>query len=253
MKTINTGEFNATYPINEIQGAKVNRDLFIKHAENFKQKLLNYGWMMPLVITPKGNLIEGHHRLQTAIMLGQKTVPVYIVSWVDVDIDEKYLDTIINLNNSNRAWSSVDYLKSFATQKEDYKFVYETYLKNKDSISVGNLIWCFFAEQKNSGFSNAKFKTGDCRISDLEFSNHVLDSILKLVDKYGKRRFQAYTVRALIQCAFQVMKKDKEVFNLVLQDVDRMAYGDDRTLSSIEHIKPTLRDLAKKYIKLKSK
>lgn len=53
MKTeeIKRGEFNAYYPITELKVAKNNRDLFSKHSEAFKNKLNNYGWLMPIVIS----------------------------------------------------------------------------------------------------------------------------------------------------------------------------------------------------------
>ncbi len=68
-REIKRGEFNQYYPISELNLASVNRDIFQQHAENFKNKLNNFGWMLPIVITNKGNVIEGHHRIESARLL----------------------------------------------------------------------------------------------------------------------------------------------------------------------------------------
>ena len=101
MKTIEIkrGKFNAYYLISDLKVANVNRDLFTKHSEAFKNKLNDFGWMMPIVVSDKGDVIEGHHRLSAALMLKQETIPAYIVDWVDTKNQLEHLDCIINLNN----------------------------------------------------------------------------------------------------------------------------------------------------------
>ena len=177
MKTqeIKRGKFNAYYSISDLKVAEVNRDLFTKHSESFKNKLNEFGWMMPIVISDKGDLIEGHHRLATAIMLEQETIPVYIVDWIDTKDTSEHLDCIINLNNGNRPWLKVDYLKAFAKENKDYKIVYDAYLSNSNNISVGNVINCFFGKSVND-----KFKKGECKIDDITFS-------LTLLNKFSVR------------------------------------------------------------------
>ena len=83
---IKRGDYNAYYPISELKMATVNRDTVIKHAENFKSKLNDYGWMMPIVVSSKGDVIEGHHRIESAKLLKQKTIPAYIIEWVELEV-----------------------------------------------------------------------------------------------------------------------------------------------------------------------
>ncbi len=72
---IKRGEYNAYYPIRQVEMATVNRDTVIKYAENFKEKLNDYGWMMPIVISSQGDVVEIHHGIQSAKLLKQNTIP----------------------------------------------------------------------------------------------------------------------------------------------------------------------------------
>ena len=71
MKTqeIKRGTFEPYYEIKKLKMASVNRDIFTKHSESFKGKLNEFGWMMPIVISDNGDVIEGHHRLESAKLL----------------------------------------------------------------------------------------------------------------------------------------------------------------------------------------
>ncbi len=232
---IKRGEYNAYYQISNLKVAEVNRDLFLKHAENFKNKLNEFGWMMPIVISKSGDVIEGHHRLETARMLGQKTVPVYIVDWVNTSDANEHLDCIINLNNGNRAWIKLDYLKAFAKENEDYKKVYDAYLSNSNNISVGNVINCFFGKTVNN-----KFKKGECKIEDIDFSLTLLNKFSELVSKYGSRKIQAYCIRELINVAYVKTNKDLDAVEHLLREYDKMASTNHPALTSISEFKPTI-------------
>ena len=131
---IKRGEYNAYYPISKLKMAKVNRDTVTKHAENFKDKLNDYGWMMPIVVSSKGDVIEGHHRIKSAQLLNQKTIPAYIIEWVNTNIEKEHLKAIISLNNGNKAWSKADDLKAVAKDNKDYNIGYDEHLKKINKI-----------------------------------------------------------------------------------------------------------------------
>ena len=249
MKTteIKRGEFNAYYLISDLKVAIVNRDLFLQHSENFKNKLNEFGWMMPIVISKSGDIIEGHHRLQTAKMLGQKTVPVYIVDWINTSDTNEHLDCIINLNNGNRAWIKLDYLKAFAKENEDYKKVYDAYLSNSNNISVGNVVNCFFGKNVAN-----KFKKGECKIEDINFSLTLLNRFSELVSKYGSRKIQAYCIRELINVAYVKTNKDLDAVEHLLREYDKMAKENHPALTSISEFKPTIEKELTYYTLLKN-
>jgi hypothetical protein len=237
MKTteIKRGKFNAYYLISDLKVANVNRDLFTKHSESFKSKLNEFGWMMPIVISDKGDVIEGHHRLEAAILLDQETIPVYIVDWIDTTDTSEHLDCIINLNNGNRPWLKVDYLKAFAKENKEYKIVYDAYLNNVNNVSVGNVINCFFGKSVHN-----KFKKGSCKILDLEFSLMLLNKISELVCKYGSRKIQAYSVRELINISFLKANRDLKTVEHLFRYYDEMARINHPALNSMTEFKPQM-------------
>jgi hypothetical protein len=232
---IKRGEYNAYYPISELKMATVNRDTVIKHAENFKSKLNDYGWMMPIIASSNGDVIEGHHRIHSAKLLNQKTIPAYIVDWVNTNKEAEHLKAIISLNNGNKAWSTADYLKAFAKDNEDYKIVYNSHLKNVNNISVGNVVNCFFGKTKGAGF-----KRGRSKIIDLKFSLYLLEKISFLVEKHGKRKIQAYCVREMINIGFVAAKRNIETMDFLFNKYDKMANENNGVLTSINEFKPTM-------------
>ena len=245
MKTteIKRGEFNAYYPIENLKAADVNRDLFLKHSESFKNKLNTFGWMMPIVISKSGDVIEGHHRLQTALILKQKTIPVYIVDWVNTKNQSEHLDCIINLNNGNRAWTKLDYLKAFAGKNKDYKIVYNSYLSNVNNISIGNIINCYF-------YKNNQFNKGLSKIINIEFAEYLINNISNLVSKHTTKYIQAYCVRELINVAYSKTNMDKKDMDYLFKYYDNMATIKHLSLTSISDFKPHIEHILNDYKKI---
>jgi len=243
MKTteLKRGEYNAYYPISNLKMATVNRDTVEKHAENFKQKLNDYGWMMPIVISSKGDVIEGHHRVKSAKLLNQKTIPAYIIEWVNTEVEKEHLYAIISLNNGNKAWTNADYLKSFSIYNEDYKIAYDAYLENINNVSVGNVINCFF------GVGNKNFKKGNSKIIDLDFSKYLLSKISELVTKHGKSKIQAYCIREMINIGFVSVKRDIKIMDYLFEKYDTLALTQNAVLTSISDFKPTMETYLNNY------
>ena len=238
METLKKGKFKPNYPINKLKYAKVNRDMTVNHAENFKTKLIDYGWMMPIVASVTGDVLEGHHRIESAKLLKQETVPAYIVDWVDTKQVKEHLDCIISLNNGNKAWSMFDYLKAFADENEDYKIVYDAYMSNSNNVSVGNVINIFFTRGTHS--NNSKFKKGTAKIEDLKFAYYLLHNISNLYEKYGRRRIQAYCVREFVKVAYAKAQKNKKAIDYLFKQYEKMAKRDHLAISSISEFKPIL-------------
>lgn len=250
METLKKGKFKLNYPINKLKYAKVNRDMTVNHAENFKTKLIDYGWMMPIVASVTGDVLEGHHRIESAKLLKQETVPAYIVDWVDTKQVKEHLDCIISLNNGNKAWSMFDYLKAFADQNEDYKIVYDAYMSNSNNVSVGNVINIFFTRGQHA--NNSKFKKGTAKIEDIKFANYLLHNISNLYEKYGRRRIQAYCVREFVKVAYAKAQKNKKAVEYLFKQYEKMAKRDHLAISSISEFKPILEVYLNDY-KLMSK
>lgn len=225
------------YPIEDLTLAKVNRDLVEKHANNFKTKLKEYDWLLPIVVSKNGDVLEGHHRIKSALLLKETTVPVYVVDWINTEDAKEHLKCIINLNNGNKAWSSLDYLKAFARENEDYKKVYKTYTKNSNNISVGNVINCYFSD---SASKKILFKRGLSRIIDETFGDYLVNKFQYLTQKYGRNKIASYCVREMIQVAYEKAKKDIKMIEYLFDQYEEMAKSDHPSITSINKFRPIM-------------
>jgi len=225
------------YSIKDLKPAKVNRDLFLKHAENFKTKLKENDWLLPIIIAANGDVIEGHHRIESAKLLGENTVLVYVVDWVNTNNAKEHLKCIINLNNGNKAWTSLDYLKAFSRDNIAYKKVYDAYIKNSNNISVGNVINCYFGYGKANSFN---FKKGTSIILNENFAEFLVNKFSNLNQKYGKSKIAAYCVRELIVVAYTKAKMDIKTINFLFKKYEEMAKVDHASITSINKFKPLM-------------
>jgi len=245
---IKVGTFNPNFPISEIKFANVNRDLKETHSERFTQKLTSYGWMMPVIISDKNDLIEGHHRVKSAMILKQKTVPVYIVDWIDTNNPKEHLDSIIGLNNGNLTWTTLNYLKEFAQFNDDYRKVYDMYKANTNNITAGNVVNCYFA-LSNGG--NRKFKEGKAQIKDIEFADFLLNNFSNLNKEHGKNKIAAYCVREMIQIGYNKCKKDVDAMTYLFKMYDKMARQNHLAIASIRDFRPIMETYLNEYYMIK--
>jgi len=234
---IKRGEYNAYYQISELKMATVNRDTVTKHAENFKSKLNDFGWMMPIVVSSKGDVIEGHHRIESAKLLNQKTIPAYIVQWVDTNIEKEHLNAIIGLNNGNKNWNTLDYLKAFSKTNSDYELIYDAYLSNYNNISVGNVVNCFFSRGRST---HLEFKKGKAKIIDKEFSFYLIRKISELTEEFGRKKIQAYCVREMITVGFSSAKRDIKTMDFLFRKYKALAKKNNPVIASLTEFKPTM-------------
>lgn len=244
-KQLQTGTFNPFYPINELKMASVNREITLSHAENFKSKLVDYGWLMPIVVSSKGDVIEGHHRIESAKLLKQNTLPAYIIDWVNTSKESEHLKCIISLNNGNRAWSMLDYLKAFANYSEDYKIVYDVYKSNNNNITVGNIIHLFFKP------NNQNFKKGLAKVEDIKFSHYILNKISDLNQTYGYKKIVAYCVREFISVAWYKTNKDIKTIDYLFKQYEKMVKSNHPSATSIPDFRPTLELYLNQYNMIK--
>jgi len=234
---IKVGTFQAKYPVSALKFSTVNRELVNKHSKNFIKKISKYGWMIPIIIDSKGYIIEGHHRAKAALYMGLKTVPTYITDWVDTSDLKEYHESIVQLNNDNKKWSALDYLKSRSDLNDrQYKYVYNKYLESKDILTVGNVINIYF----NSNCDSV-FRKGQSKIKNMDFANYLFDEFFRLKAKYGKVKFQAFTINRTTQFMYAQCENMNEV-DYIFRQLEMLAKTNNATLSSVEMIRPFLKE-----------
>ena len=231
---IKVGTFQGSYPVSELKFSTVNRDLVKGHASKFIKKISAYGWIVPIVIDKYGNIIEGHHRVQAAIDMGLKSVPAYIIDWVDTSNLNEYQEYIMNLNASNRTWYAIDYLKTTSINQPDYKTVYDKYIASEEILTVGNVLNIYF----NSG-ANQKFKDGKSRIKNKDFADYLYETFKGLRATWGKIKIQSFTINRTTQFMYSQCKTLSEV-EYIFKQIEMLAEGNSKILSSVQYLKPYL-------------
>ena len=166
--------------------------------------------------------------------MGQSTVPAYVIYWVDTTKESEHLDYIIGLNNGNKAWSQLDYLKAFTNKSKDYNLVHKAYLNNYNTISVGNLIKMFFCKTSKG------FKKGESSVRNYKFSLYLLKKISRLVTKYGKKNVQAYCIREMINIAFIKAYDDYEALDFLFKEYEGLARTSHPAATSIARFNPLM-------------
>ncbi len=211
MKNLKVGKFIPNQKIEKLHlDSDVNRETSVTNIEEKKNKLEENNWLMPIVVTSSGKVLEGQNRLLASKSLGLTTIPVYVADWVDdADIDE-VRDVIISLNNGNKAWSQWDYIKSFKSSKDAYSKAYNKCIKYEKTLTNGNVVNAMFG----IGSANSRFKSGKSTLVNEEKYEYLLETSSALVVKFGKTHFPSQTLRTLILWA--IPQDDYGVINYVI-------------------------------------
>lgn len=231
---IKVGTFQGSYPVSALKFSTVNRDIVKNHASNFIKKISAYGWIVPIVIDKYGNIIEGHHRVKAAIEMGLKSVPAYIIDWVDTSNLKEYQEYIMNLNASNRSWYAIDYLKTTAINQPDYNYVYGKLIESEDILTVGNVLNIYF----NSG-ATQRFKDGKSRIKNKDFADYLYETFKNLRATWGKIKIQSFTINRTVSFMYSQCKTQSEV-DYIFKQINSLAKSNSEVLSSVQYLRPYL-------------
>ena len=228
MSDLKVGRFVEDYKINNLKlDGNVNRDVSVSNIEEKKNKIEEFGWLMPIIITVSGKILEGQNRYEAARSIGLKTIPVYIVDWVNEQEADDVRDVIISLNNGNKAWVQWDYIKSYKSSIKSYEIAYRNCLKYEGILSNGIIVSAMFG--LNS--MNTRFKKGEANLVNRDKYTYLLETASSLVVKYGKNQFPSQTLRTFVLWANKV--DDYNLINFVVNQMkasvkhgQRVADGD---------------------------
>lgn len=223
MKNLKVGKFIPNQKIEKLHlDSDVNRETSLANIEEKKNKLEENNWLMPIVVTSSGKVLEGQNRLLASQRLGLTTIPVYVADWVDdADVDE-VRDVIISLNNGNKAWSQWDYIKSFKSSKEAYSKAYTNCMKYQETLTNGNVVNAMFG----IGSANSRFKSGKSTLIKKDKYEYLLETASALVVKFGKHQFPSQTLRTLILWA--ISQDDYGVINYVVNQMKTAVSNGER-------------------------
>jgi hypothetical protein len=86
----------------------INRDLDMKHVKNLaeRMKVVGFDKYTPIHVNSEMVIMDGHHRHQAAMIAG---VPIYYLITDDLTLDDVRIG-----GKLHRAWTSADYVRSYA-------------------------------------------------------------------------------------------------------------------------------------------
>lgn len=223
MKNLKVGKFIPNQKIENLHlDSDVNRETSVTNIEEKKNKLEENNWLMPIVVTSSGKVLEGQNRLLASKALGLSTIPVYVADWVDDEDVDEVRDVIISLNNGNKAWSQWDYIRSFKSSKDAYAKAYTNCIKYEKTLTNGNVVNAMFG----IGSANSRFKEGKSTLVNKDKYEYLLETASSLVVKFGKTHFPSQTLRTLILWA--IPQKDYGVINYVVDQMKTSVSNGER-------------------------
>ena len=156
-----------------------NRDINETHVEELIASMRKSGQLMPVVVTPDKEVIDGQHRLKACEKLG---IPVSYV--VNSSGNSKQIAV---MNNTQKGWKSRDYLKHFCHKSHHNSAEYKKIAKFFDDYSLPFTVGISLLSDQYIANGIAKdrgpmpaFRDGSFKINDLEKAKETAERLIKL-------------------------------------------------------------------------
>jgi len=144
-----------------------NRDVNETHVEELISSMRKSGQLMPVVVTPDMEVIDGQHRLKACEKLG---IPVSYV--VNSTGNSKQIAV---MNNTQKGWKNKDFLKHFShnshSNSSEYKKIEKFFEEYKLPFGVGIALLSNYSinmDGANNRGSMPSFRDGSFKVHDLD-------------------------------------------------------------------------------------
>jgi disulfide oxidoreductase YuzD len=187
-KKIDYKSFNASRQITKVMYEKNyskftlfdnNRDINETHVENLIVSMRKSGQLMPVVVSPSKEVIDGQHRLKACEKLG---IPVSYV--VNSSGNSKQIAV---MNNTQKGWKNKDFLKHFShnshSNSSEYKKIEKFFEEYKLPFTVGISLLSGYSVGFNAAADRGpmpSFRDGTFKISNLDKAKLIASRLLKL-------------------------------------------------------------------------
>jgi len=156
-----------------------NRDVNETHVEELISSMRKSGQLMPVVVTPDKEVIDGQHRLKACEKLG---IPVSYV--VNSTGNSKQIAV---MNNTQKGWKNKDFLKHFShnshSNSSEYKKIEKFFEEYKLPFGVGIALLSNYSinmDGANNRGSMPSFRDGSFKIHDLDNAKVTASRLIKL-------------------------------------------------------------------------
>ena len=187
-KRIDYSSFNASRQITKVMYEKNytkftlfdnNRDINETHVENLITSMRKSGQLMPVVVTPSKEVIDGQHRLKACEKLG---IPVSYV--VNSSGNSKQIAV---MNNTQKGWKNKDFLKHFShnshSNSSEYKKIEKFFEEYKLPFTVGISLLSGYSVGFNAAADRGpmpSFRDGSFKINNLDNAKLIASRLIKL-------------------------------------------------------------------------
>jgi len=156
-----------------------NRDVNASHVDELAQSMGRNGQLMPIVVTPEMEVIDGQHRLKACEKNG--ITVAYVIN------KKGSFKQIAVMNNTQKGWKSKDYLKHFShvshSNSSEYKKMQVFFEEYKLPFTVGISLLSNYALVGGYGKDRGpmpSFRDGSFKIHDLEKAKETASRLIKL-------------------------------------------------------------------------
>ena len=187
-KRIDYNSFNASRQITKVMYEKNytkftlfdnNRNINETHVEELISSMRKSGQLMPVVITPNMEVIDGQHRLKACEKLG---IPVSYV--INKTGNSKQIAV---MNNTQKGWKNKDFLKHFShsghSNSSEYKKIEKFFEEYKLPFRVGIALLSNYTVNMDGGNNRGpmpSFRDGSFKIQDLDKAKETASRLIKL-------------------------------------------------------------------------
>ena len=156
-----------------------NRDINETHVEELIASMRKSGQLMPVVVTPSKEVIDGQHRLKACEKLG---IPVsYVVNTAGS------AKQIAVMNNTQKGWKNKDFLKHFCHKSHNNSAEYNKIAKFFNDYSLPFSVGIALLSDQQTLATIAKdrgpmpaFRDGTFKISNLDKAKETAERLIKL-------------------------------------------------------------------------
>jgi hypothetical protein len=176
-----------------------NRSVNRSNVKKIMKSIIEYGLIVPIVVSEEGYIIDGQHRLEALIALDMTVW--YVVS---KNIKE---DTVMEVNGCRKNWTSKDWVDSFAEKRnEEYQSLLLQY-EIWGGTFPQNAINDAFYKRLHTTSSIIRKGVYQC---DVEFGSELLNNCIKASEVMNERAYTTKFIRALKI----IMMRNPDNFNI---------------------------------------
>ena len=156
-----------------------NRDINETHVEELIASMRKSGQLMPVVVTPNMEVIDGQHRLEACKKLGLEVL--YVINKTGNS------KQIAVMNNTQKGWKNKDFLKHFCHKSHHNSSEYKKIERFIEEYKLPFRVCISLLSGYSVGFSGASgrgpmpsFRDGTFKIDNLESAKETAQRLIKL-------------------------------------------------------------------------